>query len=156
MKQRLEITPYDRKRRRPNSHNEALRAALDLLAPPEPEVIAARLQEYESLRLCRRMWQSAWARSREFGLSFNLRIEDIRIPEKCPALGIPLQRGKGKWSPNSPSLDRLIPQLGYVKGNVRVISMRANGIKSNATVEEFCAVADWFKQEVEKSRMAKP
>lgn len=36
----------------------------------------------------------------------------------------------------SPSLDRLDSSKGYVKGNVRVISKRANQLKNNATVEE--------------------
>lgn len=38
---------------------------------------------------------------------------------------------------NSFSLDRIIPGKGYVVGNVRIISWRANQLKSNGTVEEF-------------------
>lgn len=42
------------------------------------------------------------------------------------------------------SLDRIVPSLGYVPGNVAVISHRANRIKSDATADELRAVADWL------------
>jgi len=54
----------------------------------------------------------------------------------CPILGIPLIPGIGAQSPNSPSLDRIIPSLGYVKGNIAVISYRANAMKNDATIDE--------------------
>ena len=60
------------------------------------------------------------------------------VPEFCPVLGIklvPYNNGSG-FHIDSPSLDRIKPELGYIKGNVRVISNRANLLKNNATVEE--------------------
>lgn len=41
-----------------------------------------------------------------------------------------------KRCPVSPSLDKIIPSLGYAKGNIWVISYRANTIKNNCTFEE--------------------
>jgi hypothetical protein len=59
-------------------------------------------------------------------------------------LGIPLVMGDKYAHDNSPSLDRIIPELGYVKGNIMVISHKANTIKSNANIEElekvFCFI----------------
>jgi hypothetical protein len=69
-------------------------------------------------------------------LEFNIDKEDIVIPEVCPVLGLKLVRGTGKTHACSPSLDRIDPSKGYVKGNVRVISYRANQLKSDATLEE--------------------
>jgi hypothetical protein len=63
----------------------------------------------------------------------------------CPVLGIPLQRGSGKAADNSPSLDCFYPELGYVPGNVFVISYRANMLKSNATIEEVHALLVWME-----------
>lgn len=77
---------------------------------------------------------------------FNLVIADIVIPDACPVLGLPLSRGEGIRTGNSPSLDRLKPHLGYVKGNVMVISWRANRIKCDATFEELAAVADFYRR----------
>ena len=88
------------------------------------------------------------ARAKKRGLPFNLEIEDVVIPEKCPILGIKLKRGKGTGGSvaSSPSLDRIVPEKGYTKGNVQVISMRANQIKSDATADELMAVAKYCKE----------
>lgn len=85
-------------------------------------------------------------RAKTLGLPFNIEYSDIVIPEYCPVLGIKIERGIGRsnHSDNSPSLDRIIPSLGYVKGNVIVISNRANKIKHNATPEEILKVAEFF------------
>ena len=77
-------------------------------------------------------------RAKAKGVPFNLTLEDIKLPVLCPVLGIPLdyEYKNGRLNSNSPSLDRRIPELGYVKGNVEVISMKANTIKAYATPEE--------------------
>jgi hypothetical protein len=90
----------------------------------------------------------AKARAAQAGIPFNLTIEDIVIPERCPALGIPLVPGVGVSHDGSPQLDRLVPELGYVKGNVVVISKLANTIKQNASPKQIRAVADWYEQAV--------
>lgn len=73
-------------------------------------------------------------------IEFNITVDDIAIPTTCPMLGIALffpERGTitGK-NPNSPSVDRIDPNQGYVKGNVMVISWRANQLKNDSTLEE--------------------
>ena len=50
----------------------------------------------------------------------------------------------------TPSLDRINPKLGYVKGNVQVISWRANNIKRDATAEELRLVADFVARQQDK------
>jgi hypothetical protein len=82
------------------------------------------------------MWVNAKQRAKKTGVSFDLNPEDINIPEFCPVLGIKLEKGIGKLIPASPSVDRIIPERGYIRGNIRVISHRANLLKSNATTEE--------------------
>lgn len=91
-----------------------------------------------------------WARGRaeQKGLSFNLTIEDINIPEFCPVLGIPLFCGDGVSCENSPTLDRIVPELGYVTGNVIVISNRANRIKHNATWLELQKLVEFYEQHI--------
>jgi hypothetical protein len=53
----------------------------------------------------------------------------------------------GKFSHSSYSLDRIDSDKGYVKGNVQVISYRANMLKSNASIEELEKVLNWMKGE---------
>jgi len=77
----------------------------------------------------------AWCKRHH--IDFNLQEEDIRVPELCPVLGIPLIWGGGIKSDYSPSLDRLDPHGGYTRENVQVISWRANNLKSNGTIREF-------------------
>jgi len=49
--------------------------------------------------------------------------------------------------PDSPSVDRIRPELGYVPGNVAVISVKANFIKGNATAAEIRLVAEWLDKQ---------
>lgn len=83
--------------------------------------------------------KSIKTRALKKGLPFDLKVSDIVIPEVCPVLGIPLKWGDGLQD-CTPSVDRVIPELGYIKGNCNVISMRANRLKSNATIEQFKAI----------------
>jgi hypothetical protein len=82
-------------------------------------------------------------RAKRDGVEFNLDINDIVIPKVCPVLGIPLHfnvGGRPGHFPDSPSIDRIHPSNGYTKGNVRIISCRANRLKSDATIAELEAV----------------
>lgn len=86
------------------------------------------------------------------GLPFNLDHKYLCAiaPSKCPIFKMPLAWGygmtgkAGHTADNSPSLDRIVPENGYVKGNVAWISMKANSIKSTADEKELYAVADWL------------
>jgi len=93
------------------------------------------------------MLTNARKRARDKGYMFDLTEEDIRIPSKCPMLGIDLFVSSGRGGPtgNSPSLDRIDNERGYVKGNVHVISHRANTIKTNATLEELEKIVNYLR-----------
>lgn len=51
-----------------------------------------------------------------------------------------------KNSPNSPSLDRIVPERGYVRGNVVIVSFRANRAKSDLTIAELKQLVEFYKQ----------
>ncbi|MGI9492281.1 MAG: PadR family transcriptional regulator [Geminicoccaceae bacterium] len=62
----------------------------------------------------------------------------------CPALKKPLEFN-GPFNMNSPSIDRIIPSLGYTRGNIAVISYRANIIKRDSIdANEFRYIADYM------------
>lgn len=92
------------------------------------------------------MCNLARRRAREKGLPYNIYSEDIVVPEICPILKIPLFCGKGAQISNSPNLDRIIPKLGYVLGNIQVISHRANRIKYDATLEELKSIVQYVEE----------
>lgn len=91
------------------------------------------------------LFNSAKARAKRKNLPINITIEDIVVPKYCPVLGILLERGIGKAQSNSPSIDRIIPHLGYVKNNIMIISLRANTIKTNSTIKEMEQVLAYMK-----------
>lgn len=90
------------------------------------------------------------SKCRKESIEFNLTIDDLVIPDRCPILGMPLRfgvkRNQSYRGPaeDSPSVDRIDPSKGYTKGNVVVISWRANRIKMNATPTELRLVADFY------------
>ena len=86
------------------------------------------------------MLTRARERAKREGSAFDLTLADIVIPTRCPLLGIPLAVSAGIPRPHSPSLDRKEPSGGYVRGNVWVISYRANTIKQDATLAELQAL----------------
>lgn len=74
-------------------------------------------------------------RCRVVGIPFNLTPADVVIPAVCPVFGVPFVFGLTLSAKDGrgPSIDRHVPALGYVKGNVSVISRRANLLKSDCT-----------------------
>lgn len=91
---------------------------------------------------------SAKHRSIKKGVPCTIIEEDIHIPAVCPVLGISIEKrfnadGKKGAYPNSPSLDRIDNLKGYEKGNIQVISSKANSMKNSATPEELLQFAFW-------------
>lgn len=83
------------------------------------------------------MYWNAKKRAKQFNLEFNLELSDIIIPKYCPYLKVKLTRIQGDGrQPYNPSLDRIDPNKGYEKGNIEVISNKANIMKNNASVLE--------------------
>jgi hypothetical protein len=74
-------------------------------------------------------------KARELGIVFDLVPADLTIPAFCPFTLLPFDFGpkSGKPRPQSPSVDRIRPDRGYVRGNVRVIALQANVAKSDIT-----------------------
>ena len=92
-------------------------------------------------------------RARKNNQIFEITFDDVHIPERCPILDIELKAGEGHVQPNSPTLDKIIPEKGYVKGNVWVISARANQLKNNATIEELEAIAKAVRKKMQEQQL---
>lgn len=91
-------------------------------------------------------------RAKVNNIVFDLKQEDVIIPEVCPMLGLKLFTGNGVLSDNSPTLDRINPDLGYTKENIQVISYRANRIKNDATIEELEKIVEYLKKVVDSKK----
>lgn len=89
------------------------------------------------------MLHAARFRAKQAGVPCTIYYDDITVPDICPVLGIPLD---GSHFDTRPSIDRVIPAKGYVPGNIKVISMRANRIKTDSTIEELEKVLQYYKE----------
>ncbi len=90
-------------------------------------------------------------KAKQRGLDFNIEESDIPLPKVCPILLIPLERGRGASRMGSPSVDRIDNTRGYVKGNVVVVSMKANAMKKDATLDDLRRMVKFYEQ-LEKSK----
>lgn len=68
-------------------------------------------------------------------------------PKKCPVFGVPLVTGTKAAHDWSPSTDKILPEKGYVRGNIQVISMLANKMKQNASPKQLKQFAQWVLKE---------
>lgn len=93
-----------------------------------------------------RLWLNAKYRASKLGLPFDITPEDVVIPETCPYLDIVLtnEHGHGFPLPTNVSLDRIVPERGYVKGNIQVLSVKANTMKNNASIQELLTFSKNF------------
>ena len=105
-------------------------------------------REYYRRKLKNRLLNAARARAQKQNLEFDLTENDIILPRFCPLLGVEMfvtesRRGSKDCSF---SLDRIDSTKGYIKGNVWIISHKANTMKSSSTLQEFELMAqNWRK-----------
>lgn len=104
-----------------------------------PEQHLQKIKEWKINNLEKYLVHNAKQRAKKYGIPFDITYKDIVIPECCPYLGVKLVPFS-EWS--SPSLDKIIPELGYVKGNIQVISTKANTMKNSATHDELVRFAE--------------
>lgn len=107
-------------------------------------------EAYKNLEVRQKLLSQCRNRALRKGIPFNLDIEDIIIPDICPLLEVNFILGtKGNYE-YTYSLDRIENDKGYIKGNVQVISKKANSMKNNATKEELITFAknilDFYKE----------
>ena len=92
------------------------------------------------------------ARAREKGIPCTIKWTDIQAIyiDTCPLLEIPINWDRTSGRDNgTPSIDRVIPEKGYVPGNIRIISNLANMMKSSASKEQLYTFAKNIKKYME-------
>ena len=109
------------------------------------EVLRAKGRRHREEDAASSMLKHARYSAKQKNLPFDLVKEDIEIPLVCPVLGVTLSVALGIRTSASPSLDRIVPGKGYVKGNIRVVSWRANNLKSDATLQELQALVRYLE-----------
>lgn len=92
------------------------------------------------------IWIRAKLRAKRLNINFNLQESDVVIPFTCPIFGIELKVNEIKRDINSPSIDRINNTLGYIKGNILIVSWKANHIKNDATLNEMNLILKNFNK----------
>lgn len=106
-------------------------------------------QSLPSSSLTAQLIKRAKARAKIKGVPCTITSEDITIPEVCPVFKVPMYKGEGRAHDFSPSIDEVVPGLGYVPGNIQIISLKANMMKQNSTPEQLREFAQWILGETD-------
>ena len=80
-------------------------------------------------------------------LAFTISYKDLDYPAYCPITGLKLtyllsRGGTGRKRLHAASIDRIDSNLGYVPGNVRIISWAANWMKSYLDEDNFLDIVE--------------
>lgn len=97
--------------------------------------------------IAREMCYRSRLRAKQLDIEFNLDADYVLsiwpIENRCPVFGSVFVKD---IKSDCASLDRVDNTKGYIKGNVRVISWKANSLKSNGLLHEFKAVLAYMHQ----------
>lgn len=92
-------------------------------------------------------------RAKYAGIDFSITEADLVFPDRCPVFDEPLSFGLGRGEGQSLagrdwrySIDRIDNQMGYVPGNVVVVSYRANRLKSDANIAELARLVEFYHE----------
>jgi len=98
-------------------------------------------KEYRTKNLGKYLYLSIKKRTKYKNIIVDLNENDIKekIPKDmiCPLLKIKMEINNNYARGNSPTIDRIDPNKGYVKNNIQIISQKANLSKSNIYIDEY-------------------
>jgi hypothetical protein len=74
---------------------------------------------------------------------------------RCAVTNVEFKLGLREWGPKafSPSIDRIVPSLGYVPGNCRFVLWMVNAFKYDGTDEDMIAIARAIVENVDRKNM---
>ena len=97
------------------------------------------------------MLNNSKQRAKKAKIEHTITIDDILIPDFCPVLNIKLETGDRRNNENAPSIDRVDNNKGYTKENIMVISVRANKLKKDASLDELIMIGNFYRNLKEKT-----
>ena len=143
-KETKDVSLFSRNKQKKDGYANWCKACLKALSQ-RPEN-AARRKQRRMDDYAHTLYVETKSRARLSNIPFDLDEDDFAIPDVCPVLGIPLFAELGGRKHNTPSMDKIKPEKGYVKGNVKVISWLANCIKRDCTDPEvFDKIATYLR-----------
>ena len=98
--------------------------------------------------LLQRQFNTLKNKARRNNIPFTITLDQIERPEYCPVFGVRLNygwSGEDRLTFDKASFDKVIPALGYIPGNVFIISWRANSLKSNMSLNELRKIMKYIE-----------
>lgn len=110
----------------------------------------SRGNKYAIKNLEKGLLARAKRRAQKKNLEFNIDENYLKsiwpIDNCCPILGVKFVSGNKSTDKHSATIDRIDNNLGYVKGNIQVISALVNSVKNKATIEELEFILNNWKK----------
>jgi len=129
---------------------DAKQRALDVIEGSKVTRLRGEYQcKAEKLFKAQKMLSNIKGKCRREDIPFNLTLEHLLevFPDECPVFHLPFYMDEKKVHTSfSPSVDKIIPELGYTIGNVQIISFKANTMKQDATLAELYIFAQWAEK----------
>lgn len=99
-------------------------------------------KEYEAARpVSEKLFRSMKNRK----IAYEISPEDIVVPDTCPICESKMQVSTTRGgNSRSPTLDKVVPDKGYVKGNVAVICKYCNSLKGAGSAEDHRRIAAYI------------
>ena len=91
----------------------------------------------------------AKTRSKSLGVPFDITPEYLESiwTGFCPVLKEKIYlHERGRTDEYAAELDRFVPEIGYVKGNVHFLSRKINRLKNNATSDQLRKLLSWMEE----------
>lgn len=101
-------------------------------------------REWRKNHYLKHLLNVAKKRARSKGLEFSITASDVILHAICPIIGVAIT-APGTW--HGPSLDRRDNSLGYVPGNVHLVSKRGNTWKGHRASEDFERALSYLRGE---------
>jgi len=105
-------------------------------------IIREVIQNFKAMTLEKQLFYRLKANAKQNKVKFSLSVEDIVLPDVCPVYKVPFIYKHSLWTY---SFDRVDNSKGYIKGNVRVISRKANRQKSDMSIEDLERIINYMK-----------
>lgn len=121
------------------------RASRNLFYANNKDIVCKRRKDYLLKNPIYNLYSKAKLRAKTKGLEFSITKNDILIPDFCPVLGIKLEAYIGNHRDSKMTLDRIDNSKGYTPDNIKVISWRANRLKSDASIDELKAIVAYME-----------
>lgn len=133
--------PYKDKEVAKEYHRQYNRAYMKKSRLENPEKFLARDKKWRVDNRLQTLIFSTRRTAKLKGIEHSITVDDLVHSDICPLTGVMIDWGCSGRHLLNPSVDRIDPTKGYIKGNVEIMSCLGNSMKNNASPEQLIIFA---------------